>query len=732
MPLTQSLLNNGKTGTSFLFQSRPETLHCFKYDAWGNLIRRTETGLNGTAVSDERFAVDGWDTAKMTPVGNEQFDTWADVDAGGNVLTRRLFGAGFDDVVARLQGGVVSWYGTDRQGSVRTIFDNSGGIIASSDFDAWGNVTAGALTDRYGFTGLDWDGFTRLWMPANGRPYDADIGRWLAGDEKGFDAGDVNLSRYVGNAPTNGVDPSGYWVYATENDRWFWDDLAGGAGKLKYRTLGDWGETIIVTPLDRSEEVHNRIVEGLRARNVPEHRIVQTMNALYGGKREASLTADGSLGDSDVIVSGHASSVTTKGEQNARRRGWEQTRALENPSYWAAIKEGLIYSGEHYVYPVNDAVYSMAPVSNIPSAFRTAVNGDFGKAGLYMVPYGTNEIHRREDAAKYQAAGGDPLSSNVLAGARNTPVPGPRFVLSGIAIAEGESNSPELIGKGIDAKLNGLDYTGHGTIMLLEGAGARGLSPKVPSAAEARFAREVARWQQGVAANRADRMLSNTVRGLEESSAARQAGRNPLKELFDQYNSATGAPAAGRYRPDRFNSVADPIGELLGPASKSHPDEFARIMKHLDDLGVEVQPSPGEAGYIPARGQPGTLRFDPDWSISALRHEYRHVLDDLAADPPHPGLGHYYRNPDLFWRFEFRAYSEEFWFYKETYNALGRSAQSAEAVEKILTHTRLEKYRRLGDDAWSHLPQGRADLARQRLIKQAEQFGIPLPEGLKR
>jgi hypothetical protein len=39
--------------------------------------------------------------------------------------------------------------------------------------------------------------------------FDPSIGRWLEEDPIGFEAGDPNLSRYVGNNPTNGRDPSG-------------------------------------------------------------------------------------------------------------------------------------------------------------------------------------------------------------------------------------------------------------------------------------------------------------------------------------------------------------------------------------------------------------------------------------------------------------------------------------------------------------------------------------------
>ena len=39
--------------------------------------------------------------------------------------------------------------------------------------------------------------------------YDATIGRWTSQDPLGFDAGDANLYRYVGNAPTGYLDAFG-------------------------------------------------------------------------------------------------------------------------------------------------------------------------------------------------------------------------------------------------------------------------------------------------------------------------------------------------------------------------------------------------------------------------------------------------------------------------------------------------------------------------------------------
>ena len=39
--------------------------------------------------------------------------------------------------------------------------------------------------------------------------YDPSIGRWFTEDPIEFEGGDADLYRYVGNDPTNAIDPSG-------------------------------------------------------------------------------------------------------------------------------------------------------------------------------------------------------------------------------------------------------------------------------------------------------------------------------------------------------------------------------------------------------------------------------------------------------------------------------------------------------------------------------------------
>lgn len=62
--------------------------------------------------------------------------------------------------------------------------------------------------NRFQFTAREYDSETGLHY-YRARSYSADLGRFLQLDPIDFDAGDVNLFRYVGNDPVNWVDPSG-------------------------------------------------------------------------------------------------------------------------------------------------------------------------------------------------------------------------------------------------------------------------------------------------------------------------------------------------------------------------------------------------------------------------------------------------------------------------------------------------------------------------------------------
>ncbi len=86
-----------------------------------------------------------------------------------------------------------------------------------------------------------------------------------------------------------------------------------------------------------------------------------------------------------------------------------------------------------------------------------------------------------------------------------------------------------------------------------------------------------------------------------------------------------------KIRSNYFNSIADPVADILGAASKSHPVRLKQIILDLTSEGVEIILRSDEAlGYSPglSKGKPGQIIIHENASISAWEHEYMHFLDD--------------------------------------------------------------------------------------------------------
>ncbi|MDD3470433.1 MAG: RHS repeat-associated core domain-containing protein [Thermoguttaceae bacterium] len=74
-----------------------------------------------------------------------------------------------------------------------------------------GNETASAVDCLFGYTGKMFDDVTELQNNVN-RWYNPELGKWLSEDPIGFNAGDTNVYRYVGNNVLNGTDKLGLKV----------------------------------------------------------------------------------------------------------------------------------------------------------------------------------------------------------------------------------------------------------------------------------------------------------------------------------------------------------------------------------------------------------------------------------------------------------------------------------------------------------------------------------------
>ncbi|XZE45641.1 RHS repeat-associated core domain-containing protein [Pirellulaceae bacterium SH467] len=118
---------------------------------------------------------------------------------------QKLAGTGYDTF----------WTLGDHQGTLKDIVDynpttGTTSVVNHRRYDAFGNLKSqsGAVVVQFGYTGKFFDattGFQNSWN----RWYSPRLGRFLSQDPIGFDGGDTNLYRYVGNGATNVIDPSG-------------------------------------------------------------------------------------------------------------------------------------------------------------------------------------------------------------------------------------------------------------------------------------------------------------------------------------------------------------------------------------------------------------------------------------------------------------------------------------------------------------------------------------------
>jgi RHS repeat-associated protein len=175
-------------------------LATYSYDVVG---QRVQAGVTlGGVTTVTRFTSDV----------NRQ--VWADLNGSNALQQRYLRGEYILELPARINaGGTASWLLTDRMGSVRNVLDNTGAVIDTMTYDAYGNVRSESNPANggvYKFVGYRFDAETGLFRPdTSARYYDPASGRWKTTDPITFGAGDANPWRYVGNDPMNAVDPSG-------------------------------------------------------------------------------------------------------------------------------------------------------------------------------------------------------------------------------------------------------------------------------------------------------------------------------------------------------------------------------------------------------------------------------------------------------------------------------------------------------------------------------------------
>jgi RHS repeat-associated protein len=184
----------------------------YTYDAVGRFAG--STGPAGTFTYSysslgllDGYTANGVRTNLLIDAGG---DVLAAYDAGGNLIGSYQYGL---QLIARQSaGGAESFYDFDLTGNTTSITNASGAVTATYSYLPFGEKlsSAGGQGNLFSYAGsfgsLDLgDGFYHDTY----RTYSPSLGRFIQPDPAGFDGGDSNLYRYVGNSPTTAADPSG-------------------------------------------------------------------------------------------------------------------------------------------------------------------------------------------------------------------------------------------------------------------------------------------------------------------------------------------------------------------------------------------------------------------------------------------------------------------------------------------------------------------------------------------
>ena len=225
-----------------------ESGRIFVYDAWNRLAAVRNTANSpivgysydalGRRIIEDRPNANTVDHLYYSTAW-QVLEERRDGTSSGDVRRQYLWSIDYvDALTARVDyasGAVSATYHAqyDANWNVTAIADASAGVLERYAYDPYGVATVLYANwsvrggSPYGWNYLHQGG--RFDVDANlyhfrHRDYSATLGRWTQTDPIGFDAGDFNLYRYLGNEPVKGLDPSGLEEESTQGSGlWAWN-----------------------------------------------------------------------------------------------------------------------------------------------------------------------------------------------------------------------------------------------------------------------------------------------------------------------------------------------------------------------------------------------------------------------------------------------------------------------------------------------------------------------------
>ena len=199
------------------------------YYTWDYENRLTEEKVENSqrqVLNDEKFTYDVNDNRIGVSLnGTQQLYTvydgsnpYIDFNGSGTLTQRYLTNPNalnqfYGQVSA---SGTTEWYLTDNINSIRQVVSTTGSVLDAITYDPYGNIvsqTNAANAPRFGFTGGTYDSITGSDQFVE-RPYKPSVGRFVSQDWQGLRP-DIDPYRYVGNQPSDEIDPLGAFGWRT-------------------------------------------------------------------------------------------------------------------------------------------------------------------------------------------------------------------------------------------------------------------------------------------------------------------------------------------------------------------------------------------------------------------------------------------------------------------------------------------------------------------------------------